>query len=107
MANASQAQLSAYLAVLLLSGSHILGIGPALRRLQPYQPPLQPYSRWHRPLLLPRATLSRRSSIDALSSSPTTPTAILPARRSVVVIVGGACLLLGRQDALLTVDTRL
>ena len=45
--------------------------------------------------------------MDAPSSPPTPPVAVLLARGSVLVTSGGLCLILGRQDALLAAERRL
>ena len=45
--------------------------------------------------------------MDAPSSPPTPPVAVLLARGSVLVTNGGLCLILGRQDALLAAERRL
>ena len=54
-----------------------------------------------------RRRRSRRSAIGARSSPPTPPMAVLLVARPMAVTTGGICLLLGRQDALLTAETRL
>ena len=54
-----------------------------------------------------RPRRSKRSSIGARSSPPTPPLAVLLVARSMADTIGGFCLPLGREDASLTVETRL
>ena len=81
--------------------------GRPLRLLRPSQPPARLHSRRLRPLRSWQRQPWRQRSVDALSSSPTPPVAVLLASRSMVVTVGGLCLILGQQGALLAVETRL
>ena len=65
------------------------------------------YNRRTRPLPPPHTRPLRRSSVDAPSSSPTLQMVVLLVGRSVVATIGAVYSVLGLQDALLTVETRL
>ena len=107
MTGASHAWPCAYLAVLPPSGPPVRAMGPVLRPLQPSPPPPWPHNRRHRRPPQPWWRPSRRPSTDARCSPSTPPVTVLLAARSMVETVGGLCSLLGRQDALLAVGTRL
>ena len=107
MAEASHALPHAGTAGLPPSGRPVRALGPALRLLQPSQPPPRPESRRLRPLRPRQQRPWRPRSIDAPSSSPAPPMTVLLAGRSMVATIGGLCLILGQQDALLAVATRL
>ena len=107
MADASQAWPSVHLTVLPRSGPPVWALGAALRLFPPSQLPPRPTCRRLRPLRPRQQRPWRPRSIDALSSSPAPPRTVLLAARSMVVTIGEACLILGQQDALLAVETRL
>ena len=107
MTGASHAWPCAYLAVLPPSGPPVRAMGPVLRPLQPCPPPPWPHNRRHRRPPQPWPRPSGRQSIDARCSPSTPPVTVLLAARSMVETVGGLCSLLGRQDTLLAVGTRL
>ena len=75
--------------------------------LQPSHPVPGPYNRRTRPLPPPHTRPSRRSSVDAPSSSPTLRMGVLLVKRSMVATYGAVYSVLGLQDALLTAETRL
>ena len=107
MAEASHARPHASTAVLPPPVPPMWALRPAPGPLPPSQPPLRPDSRRLRPVRPRPRRPWRPRSIDAPSSPPAPPMTVLLAWRSMVVTNGGACLILGRQDALLAVETRL